>query len=165
MRNLALAATASLALAACGSETSGTIEGEDGETAEYTIDRSSGEMNATITTDEGTATVRSGTDIPVDLPDGFSLYPGATVVNNTTFAQGDAGGSMIMFQSEDSPEEVATFYRKQAEDAGIDIEFEMNANGGRMFGGKDEDGRTVTVNASESDGMTTAQLTVGREAR
>ena len=80
---LAILTPFALTLAACSSETSGTFEGEDGETGEYTIDSSTGEATATITTEEGTATLRSGASVPVELPAGFTTYPGAEVVSNT----------------------------------------------------------------------------------
>ena len=104
-------ASLSLALAACSSETSGTFEGEDGETGEYTIDRATGEATATIETEDGTATLRSGSDVPVELPAGFTVYPGAEVITNTVVSQGAGSGMLVTMQSDDSPEAVAGFYK------------------------------------------------------
>ena len=156
-----------LALAACGSETSGTFEGEDGETGEYTIDNSTGETTATIKTDDGTATMRSGSNVPVDLPDGFSLYPGASVVSNTVVKQGAGGsGTLVMMTSGDSPEKIAGFYRQQAEKAGIEIQMEMTTNGAQIIGGESGDGLTFSIMASpDGEGGTSAQLTVGKETQ
>lgn len=155
--------SAALCLSACGPDTGGTFETEDGETGSYTIDEDSGETTATIRTEDGTATMRSGESVPVDLPDGFSLYPGASVTNNTTFSMDDARGAMVMFESDAEPRAIADFYRKQAEAAGIDIELEMSINGGQMLGGESEGGRTFTLNASRNGESTSAQLMVGEK--
>lgn len=161
---LALVTPLALVIAACGSETSGTFEGEDGETGEYTIDQSTGETTATIETEDGTATLRSGSNVPVDLPDGFSVYPGANVVSNTVVKQGGGSGTLVTLSSKDSPEEVAAYYKAQAEKAGVEIQMEMSTNGAQIIGGQSADGLTFSIMASPAEeGGTTAQLTVGRE--
>ena len=151
----------SLALSACSSETSGTFEGEDGETGEYTIDRATGEATATIETEDGTATLRSGSDVPVELPAGFTVYPGAEVITNTVVSQGAGSGMLVTMQSDDSPEDVAGFYKDKAVKAGIDIQMEMSTNGGRMIGGESNEGLTFSIIASPEEEGTTAQLAVG----
>lgn len=162
---LAFITPLALALAACGSETSGTFEGEDGETGEYTIDRSTGETTATIETEDGTATLRSGSNVPVDLPAGFSLYPGASVISNTVVKQGAGGsGTLVSMSSGDSPDKVAAFYKNQAEAAGIEIQMEMITNGAQIIGGQSQDGLTFSIMANpDEEGGTTAQLTVGKD--
>ena len=91
MRNTALvmAATAALGLAACGSETSGEFTTEDGKDGEYTIDKETGETSMTITDEDGEASLRAGSNVPVNLPDGFTLFPGSKVVNNAVVNQPD----------------------------------------------------------------------------
>ncbi len=162
---LVLATPLALILAACGSETSGTFEGEDGEVGEYTIDESTGETTATITTEEGTMTMRSGSDVPVDLPGGFTVYPGAEVVSNTVVNQGQGSGNLVTMTSPDSPQEVAAYYKSQAEAAGITIQMEMATNGMQMIGGESQDGLTFSVMASPADEGTSAQLTVGTDIK
>lgn len=151
------------ALAGCGSESSGTIDGENGERGEYTIDESTGETKATITTDEGTATLRSGADVEVDLPDGFTAYPGANVVSNTVVSQAQGSGAMLFFETDDSPAEVIAFYKRQAEAAGVKLQLDASINGGSMIGGESEDGITFSVNANPGEERTSAQLIVGRK--
>ena len=51
----------------------------------------------------------------VDLPDGYSIYPGASVVNTTTMNQSDGQGTLVIMQSDASPESMVTFYRQQAQ--------------------------------------------------
>ncbi|MEM9501732.1 MAG: hypothetical protein AAF941_07790 [Pseudomonadota bacterium] len=152
-----------LALAGCGSEQSGEFTTEDGETGEYTIDSETGETSATITTPDGEAVLRSGANVPVDLPGGFTVYPGAKVVTNTEVTHDGGKGSMLMLETDASPDEVVAHYRKQAEAADVEIQLEMSMNGGQMIGGEGPDGTTFTLNASAGDeGKTEAQLILGQ---
>lgn len=159
---LVLASGAALMLAACGSEASGEFTTEDGENAEYTIDKDSGETSMTIKGPDGTATLRSGAEVPVSLPDGFSLYPGAKVVTNTVVKQPDGQGTMIMFETEAAADKVITHFREQAKAAGFDIQLEMNTNGTQMIGGEHKDGSTLSVTASPGgENGTSGQLIIG----
>lgn len=165
MRRLALvlAGTAALTLAACGSETSGEFTTEDGANAEYTIDKASGETSMTIEGEDGTATLRSGADVPVDLPAGFSLYAGAKVITNTVVNQPDGQGTMVMFETGAAAKDVIAHFRKQAEAAGFAIQIDADMNGSLMIGGEREsDGSTLSVTANTNDGdATTGQLIIG----
>ena len=153
----------SILLAACGSQETGTFTGDDGETGQYTIDTQTGETTATIETDDGTATLRSGANVPVDLPAGFTVYPGAEIVSNTVVQQGEGSGSLVTMSTSASPAEVAAHYKAEAEAAGVAIQMEMATNGAQIVGGESEDGLTFSIIASPSEDGTTAQLTVGRE--
>ncbi|RXZ65649.1 hypothetical protein [Pelagerythrobacter rhizovicinus] len=162
---LAMVGMAALLLAGCGSEGSGTVEGEDGTVAHYKVDEASGEVNATLETADGTATMRSGADVPVELPRGFTIYPGAKVTTNTVFEQADANGALVTMESDASPEEMVAFYRKQAEAAGVEIGLNMNTDTMQMIGGDAPDGATFSFTATRKDGGTTAQLMVGEAFR
>ena len=159
------AGSAALLLTACGSETSGEFTTEDGENAEYTIDKDSGETSMTIKGADGTATLRSGAEVPVSLPDGFSLYPGAKVVTNTVVKQPDGQGTMVMFETADPGDKVIAHFREQAKKAGFDIQLEMNTNGTQMIGGERKDGSTLSVTASPGgEAGTTGQLIIGSKS-
>ena len=158
---LAITGALVLTLSACSSEETYTLEGEDGETGEFTIDSDSGEANFSIKTEDGTMVMRSGSDVPVDLPGGFKVYPGAEVISNTTVNQASGSGSLVTMSSSDSPEEVAAYYKSQAESAGITIQMEMATNGMKMIGGESEDGLTFSIMASPEGEGTSAQRTVG----
>ena len=162
MKRIIFVLTTPLLLAACGSERSGTITTDDGETVDYTVDTGSGEASFTAETEDGKATMRTGQNVEVELPDGFSLYPGAEVVTNTTFSQNDGQGSMIIFNSDDSVEDILAHYRKQADAAGVKIEMEMKTAQGTMLAGKGPEDLVFSINANAQDGGTTAQMTVGK---
>lgn len=165
MRKLATitAVTAAMALSGCGSETSGEFTTEDGETAEYTIDRDSGETSMTVEGPDGTATMRSGAGVPVDLPAGFSLFPGSTVITNTVVSQPDGTGTMVMFETDGTADAVMAHYRNQAKAAGFDIQLELNSNGSMMIGGERKaDGSTMSITATANAGdKTTGQIIIG----
>lgn len=164
---LAIVIVSTALLGACGSEKSGSITGPDGETAEYRIDQTSGETSMTITTDEGETTMRSGQGVPVELPDGFSLYPGSAVVSSTVVNQPDGLATMVMFEAPAKGAEIIAHFKRQAEKGGFAIELEATMNETVMLSGKRAgDGTSFMVNTSAAeDGKTGGQLVVGKEPR
>jgi hypothetical protein len=161
MKATALATSLAVMLTACGSETSGEFTTEDGKNAEYTIDEDSGETSMTITGEDGEATLRSGADVPVSLPEGFSLYPGSKVVTNTVVSQPDGQGTMVQFEADAPADKVIAHYKQQAKAAGFAIELEMNTNGTQMIAGKrKDDSASLSVTATSGD-MTTGQIIIG----
>ena len=117
----------------------------------------------TIKGEDGEATLRSGADLPVSLPDGFSLFPGSKVVSNTVVNQPDGQGTMVTFEADAPADKVVTHYKDQAKAAGFDIQLEMTTNGTQMIGGERKgDGASLSVTATtnESDG-TTGQIIIG----
>ncbi len=151
MRKITILSLAAISLAACGGSDEGSIQTDDGETVDYQVDRDGGDTQFRISGDDGEEMViNSGTNAEVDLPDGYSIYPGASVVNTTTMNQSDGQGTLVIMQSDASPESMVTFYRQQAQKAGIEIGMEMNSNGMMMVAGESEEGSTFSFNASPS---------------
>lgn len=159
-------ATAALALAGCGGE---PADG-DGETAgeessprgSYAIDGDTGETSAQYTADDGTTTtMRSGEKVPVSLPAGFALYPGAKVTNNTRVEQADGLLVLLDFESAAQPEELTGFYREQAEAAGIDVATALQNGPMRMIGGESADGASFSFTATRKGEVTRGQLAIG----
>jgi hypothetical protein len=161
IRAAILTAALATGLGACGD--SGTFTTDEGETGEYSIDGATGETTISVDTEDGTASVRSGADVPVELPEGFSIYPGAEVVSNIVFDQGGNGGAMVTMESSATPKEIADYYRKQAEAAGVEIQIDATVNGGAMVGGEGPGGMTFSINASPQGDKTSAQLAVGKD--
>lgn len=157
-------ASAALLLASCGSsEESGEFTTQDGEAGEYTIDRETGETRMSLETDEGTATLRSGKDVPVDLPGGFSLYPGSRVTSNSVIEQGERTGSMVLFEVDDPPEDVIAHFRKQAEAAGVELQMDARMGESLMLAGENEaESLAFQASVTRSEGNTTGQLFIGR---
>ncbi|GAA0768293.1 hypothetical protein FHS52_001488 [Erythromicrobium ramosum] len=160
---LVLAGGVALMLSACGSETSGEFTTADGENAEYTIDKDTGETSMTIKGEDGEATLRSGADVPVNLPAGFTLFPGSKVITNTVVNQPDGQGTMVAFEADAPADKVVAHYRDAAKAAGFDIQLEMTTNGTVMIGGErkaDESSITVTATTGD-DSATTGQIIIG----
>jgi len=162
MRRL-LAITATLALAACGGSDTTTIETEDG-TAEYSVDDDNGDTEIRFTDGEGNDTViATGSDTDAQLPDGFSLYPGATIATNTVMSGEQGEGSMIGFTSSASPDDLAAHYRQEAEAAGFDIQMEMKTGDTVMIGGEGPNDGFFSLNASADGDGSSAMLIVGQQ--
>lgn len=164
---LVMATGAALMLAACGSETSGEFETADGKNAEYTIDKESGETSMTIEGEDGEASLRAGANVPVSLPDGFTLFPGSKVVHNAVVNQPDGQGTMITFEAGAPADKVVAHYRDAAKAAGFDIQLEMNTNGTQMVAGeRKSDSATISVTASPGEAqdgggkVTTGQIII-----
>jgi hypothetical protein len=162
---LAVIASATLVLAACGGETSESQSvTDDAEEARgsYDIDTVTGETRAEYTDEDGTTTtMRSGESVPVELPTGFTVYPGAKVVNNTRVQQADGLLVLLNLESDDSPEKMVAFYRKQAEAAGIDIAMTLQSGPMTMIGGEKPEGASFSFTATREGEVTSAQLSVG----
>ena len=136
---------------------------EDGETAEYTIDKATGETSMTVEGPDGTTTLRSGADVPVSLPAGFSLFPGSKVITNTVVNQPGGQGTMVMFEADAAADTIIAHYRDQAKAAGFAIQIEMNTNGTLMIGAERErDGSTLSITATDNQkDATTGQIIIG----
>lgn len=140
-----------LALAACGGP-SGTIETEDGEEISYDVDSDGEGATVKISGEGGDAVSRSGDDISVDLPSGWSVYPGAKVVNVMNITSEDGPAMTVMMETDADPDKIIAHYREQAEAAGIKIEMEMTTAGSSMMGGSDEEDRNFSINVMGDPG-------------
>jgi len=156
---------AALCLAACGTDSDPAEPvAEERRGSDYTIDPRTGERRMTVDTPDGQVALRSGPKVAIDLPSGFSLMKGARVTGNTIVDQADGKGAIVMFETDADPENVVSFYRDQAEAAGIDIEIENEMNGNRMLGGRAASGLTFSLSVTPIATGTRAQLVVGEGA-
>ena len=163
MHKITFLTVLAISLSACGGPDESTVQTDDGQTVNYDVDRVGGDTKVRVTDDNGEEMViNSGNNVAADLPDGYSLYPGASVINTTTMNQSDGQGILVIMQSDATPEEMVTFYRSQAKNAGVEIGMEMNSNGSMMVAGESEDGGTFSFNASSSGDGTTGQLVLGQ---
>lgn len=153
-RSVSLPLLAALWLSACGDERTSGPPGEEGAQAEYALDGASSaseETSASIKGPDGEdAVAKAGGDGSSSLPDGFSLYPGAKVVESTSVAEpGGPSSVTLMLKSTDEPEKIAVFYKKQAEEAGMEIEIDMALDTSHTVGGdRASDGAKMTVSAT-----------------
>jgi len=150
-----------LALAACGSEESGTGETQDG-TVETVVEGGGDDTTVTLSGEEGEVTITDSSGQKVALPAGFSIYPGATEVSSNSVTHADGSGVRLMFSTEASAVQVADFYRKQARAAGIVELTDVTAGGQIALAGKAEDGTDFSVTAIGGEQETTVNLMVSK---
>ena len=164
MRILAITtiSAAALAVSACGSENAGEFTAEDGSTGEYAIDSKTGEASMTIDTPEGEASMRAGSTVEPNLPDGWTIYPGATIVNAINVDRADGSGAMVTMTSDAGSDAIIAHYRKQAETTGFPIDLELKTATSTVIGGEKADGSTFSVSvAPGAEGEpATVQLTL-----
>lgn len=153
-------AAACLVLAACGSGNDGTITDDDGaEVGTYEVNGS--EATASIRGEDGSVTsMRSGSQVPVSLPDGFSVAPGLTVLNNTDVERGEGRYVMLTMQGPQPVADVVAFYRKQAEAAGVDVNVDVTTGESTTIAGEAKSGLAFSLMASRSGDKTAVQLTL-----
>jgi uncharacterized protein YceK len=151
MRKIVIATIVTLMLAGCSSENTGASSGE-GDATQVRMNGHDGKeaLNVSI-----------GADLAVDMPKGYSVYPGAMVFTKSNVDQGDSTALVVILASKDSPEKLSAFYRNQAETAGVKFNRESVSAGTHVLMGEDPDGMVFVLAASPDGSGTTAQLTVG----
>ena len=165
MRKQTLIAISAMALAACSAEPSGTFETEDGE-GTYTVDSDGNGVNISGTDGSGEQfSVNSGDNAAVDMPDGFSVFPGANVVSNTSMSSGEGKAVIISMESDAKPDALISHYRQQAEAAGMTIQGEIKAGGNTtiMGDGGTGSGFQLTVEPAGTGSKATLMAGVGME--
>ena len=161
MRQLLVISAAAM-LASCGGADEGSFTTEDGGEAAYDLNDDEGGSTMTFSDGEGgEMTMRTGDELAVDLPDGFSLPDGANVTTSANMAEGDGVGQMVAFTAEGSADEILANLREQAENAGFEINTTINSQGLQMIAGDNEDGGNFSAHVMEGgeDGQLSGTLT------
>lgn len=159
MRRIVISSIAALILAACGPLAPDDPASDHGT---YEIDAATGETTVSLTTQTGTLRINSGVNVAADLPNGWSLYPGAEVQSTTNAAMADGKAVIATFISEDSPAAIIAFYREQAEANGVAIEVDATiGEGGILAGRKDGGSRFSVITSAAEDGKTLTNLSTG----
>lgn len=104
------------------------------------------------------ATLRSGPRVPVVLPRGFTLYPGAEVVSNTVVERGAMRPMLLVFRTPASIEQVMLYYRAQARAAGMTVEVDLAGRGRASLGGTLRSGGAVAIVARREERMTRVEF-------
>ena len=151
MRKMVIVVVTSILLVGCNSSDNGASP-NDGDDAQVRLNGNDGKeaLNVSI-----------GADLKVDMPKGYSLYPGVMVITKSNVDQGDSTALVLVMSSKDSPEKLASFYRKQAEAAGVEFSMENTSGGAQTLMGKGPDGTVFALSVIADGSGTTAQLTVG----
>ncbi|WP_143738403.1 hypothetical protein [Erythrobacter colymbi] len=150
---MALAAALAASLAACDDA------GDAAQpTAEHTVDPATGETRMTIHGKDGPATLHAGPAVPVSLPPGFTLPPGARVTSNALAARPGGQGVLLSFETDAPAPEVIAHTRREAEAAGFRIEIDLDTAEARTIAGvRAKDRATVSLTVTQGT-PATAQL-------
>ncbi|WP_164116630.1 hypothetical protein [Sphingorhabdus sp. Alg239-R122] len=163
---IAAAAVASLALAGCSKERSGTFTDDEGNVTEYTVDGDTENSTVKISSDDGDMTIEAGKDIAANLPDGVTTYPGAKILSSANMSNSEdrKGSSMVQMETPDSKDKIVKYYKDSFKAKGIDVETEITADKMSMMAGKAKDGTVVSVMVNEAgDDGNMIMLTTGKE--
>ena len=134
-----------LVLAAC-SDSVPTEQAQAVPTSSYSHDPANGEIVARIAPKgEPAATLRSGPRVPIVLPAGYTLYPGATVVSNTVAERGGKRRLLLTFETPDPIASVIGFYRRQARLSGTAIVVDLVGSERASLGGSHPSGGDVAI--------------------
>lgn len=109
---------------------------------------------------DGAITPTSGTPVNGTSPAFAVIYPGAELSQPPVVADGaDGPGGLAEFQTSASADDVVAFYRKLAEDNGLNPVMSMNQGDARAFAALNNKGAELQVIASSvEEGKTSVQL-------
>jgi hypothetical protein len=129
---------------------------------EVVIDaQASGEEGGVITvTDESgeEETLTIGSSSADKVPAWVPIYPGVDAETAFLMTGGDSVQGTLSFETAESPEEVAEYYRENLEQLGFEVEtssFSSNDVESRMLSANDGASRTVYVNITTENGAVT----------
>lgn len=155
-----------LALAACGPDVDESADGTtiSADGSEVAFGNADGETNVVITGPDGEASFQSGSDVTPNLPDGWTIYPGASVQTAMNIDGVDQAGTIVVMQVDAEIDDIIAHYRSQAEATGHEIQMELTTGNARIIGGEGPDGSTFSASVvpGEEGGPATVQLTVGK---
>ena len=106
--------------------------------------------------------VSVGGGIPDDFPDDFPIYPGADVQGSYTGEQDGVSGSVVIWETGDSVDDVKAFYEAEFDGSPWAAEGSFNSAGSTLIGFTNSDSnKTGAVTLGESDGKTTISVIIG----
>ncbi len=150
-----------LVLSACGSDVkTTTVRNSAGETVTIVKDPGSAVVSATVTS---SARPTTGEPWPTDTPGFAPAYPGALVTTVGANTGNGSTGSIITFNTPDSPTAVVAFYQAQAKKAGLARIAALSTEQSTLFSAGDPgSGRALTIQAAAKGDHTAAALTFSR---
>jgi hypothetical protein len=160
-----------LMLASCGKDSdTRVIRGENGE--KVTIETSGDDGNTSIeaTNEKGERVVMNttseGATWPADAPPYATAYPGAKLTTAMASDANGTTGSVLVFETGDSPAKVIDHYKALATKAGLNEAASISSGAAMMFGASDNaTGREFMVQATPADGKTQGSITYASKAK
>ncbi|MDJ0838607.1 MAG: hypothetical protein QNK37_18970 [Acidobacteriota bacterium] len=128
---------------------------------EVSIDASNAEDGMVVTSGDGQVTYGG---IGGERPDWVLVYPGSESRNLTSSKSAEEVAGMISFTTDDTAEQVKTWYRKQLKDSGYEIQ-EASIGQTQNISGQKDGGKTrlaVIVGKDESTGKVAGSITYNK---
>ena len=150
MRKTVTAAIFVFILAACGAEGEGTVQSDE---SSYAVDDDGEASTARAGGAEGEdVAINVGEDVDASLPEGFSVYPGATVGMSAAMSGGRSAYSLT---SNGSSADVIAHYRREALAAGFEIEMEGRSGETRIMNARKDDRNVMVQSTADGAGSDT----------
>ncbi|MBN8844209.1 MAG: hypothetical protein J0H88_13285 [Sphingomonadales bacterium] len=163
--SIALATTAVLLVAGCGSKSetevaSGTYtDPETGKTADYKISSSKDGQSDKVTIKTEDGEMQFGTN--AQLPAGLTPYPGSKLTGGFAGSSEGKTGGVVSFEVKAKGADVIAHYRGQIEKAGLKVKSEMTAGDTFIFGAEKpgDEATTIQVTATQNGDMVEGAVT------
>ena len=108
-----------------------------------------------------TLEMRSGSTVPVTLPRGFTIYPGARVTRNTVVQLSDTRRVLVEFETRDPIAKVMLFHRAQARSAGASLTLDLDGTEAASIVGRTGAGGEFALTARREGSVTRAEMAFG----
>lgn len=113
-----------------------------------------------IAVDDRTVELRSGVAVPVTLPPGFTIYPGAEIIRNTRVERDGRQLTLVEFETTDPLAKVVLFHRAQAQAAGVSLTLDIDGTSAASIGGRTALGGDFALTARRGSDRTIVELSV-----
>lgn len=104
--------------------------------------------------------MRSGPGVPVVLPPGISVYPGARIIETTLVESGGERRILMKFETPDPVAKVMLFHRAQALAANVSLTLDLDGPDVASIGGRTAKGGDFALTAYSSGSRTRAELSL-----
>lgn len=107
---------------------------------------------------EAATILRSGPQVPLRLPRGFTLYPGAEIISNTVVQREGVPRVLLVFETSEGLNKVMAFYRAQAKLEGIPLSLDLGAEEQASIGGSLPGGGKIAISARRTGDTTRVEF-------
>lgn len=105
--------------------------------------------------------MRSGPNVPVHLPKGFTVYPGGRTVANTVVERDGRQTSLLVFETGDPIAKIIAHYRAQVQATGATVSLDLASEEHASLGGMLAGGGHFTLAMRRHAGRTRVEFASG----
>lgn len=115
----------------------------------------------TLKSDEGEFSFQEGGKLPEEFPSDFPIYPGAKITSSWTSSGDDAKGISVVWETNDSPDKVANYYKSSIESKGWKTTASFSSEGTTTYSFEKGESTGFVGIAKGEEGKTTISVTIG----